>query len=201
MKKYGIITVALLTAAGIAVYFYFGARGDEAPNSVLVTRGTVSEEVNVTGKLKSSRTVELSLELSGKVASVRRGVGDRVLAGETIMTLDSSRITADLEKAEDLLETERIKLEELKQGTRIEEIRVQEVKVEGARASLDDAKKNLYDKLHDAYTKSDDAVRYKVDQFFFASSSAMDSREATMLCSCIEITGCSSCRIISLIIH
>ncbi len=164
----------------LAVYFYFFRKTGPVYDFVLVKRGELVQEVSVTGKVKPAEEVELAFEKSGKVSGVYAKVGDAVEAGKPLVILNSNDLEADLAQAQAAFESSRAqykqyeaalavqeaKLAELKIGTRPEEIQIQESKVESARISLNEAKKNLADKIQDAYTKSDDAVRNKVDQFF-----------------------------------
>ncbi|MEK7554539.1 MAG: efflux RND transporter periplasmic adaptor subunit, partial [Patescibacteria group bacterium] len=77
----------------------------------------------------------------------------------------STELYANLLQAKANLSSESAKLAEMKAGTRSEEILVYEAKALNAEFALSDARKNLEDKLVDAFTKSDDAVRAKADQF------------------------------------
>ncbi len=170
--------IVLGTAA--AIYFYFFRKTAPVYDFALVKRGDVVQGVSVAGKVKPVEEVELAFEKSGKVAGVYAKVGDAVESGQSLVILDSNDLFADLAQAEAAHESSKAqykqyqaalaaqeaKLAELKIGTRLEEIQVQEAKVESARISLSEARKNLMDKIQDAYTKSDDAVRNKVDQFF-----------------------------------
>lgn len=124
----------------------------------MAKRGDVIQEVSATGKVKPSESVNLAFEKGGRVASINVGVGDRVFAGQKLVILDSSELMAQLAEAEANVKTQEAKLEELRLGTRPEEIDITEAKVR-------EAKESLVDKLKDAYTKSDDAVRNKADQF------------------------------------
>lgn len=179
-KKYSIIAIiaALIIIPG--GYFYFFRSAEIKYDFVLAQRSDLSQEVSVTGRVKPSENVELAFEKSGKISRVYAEVGSDVNAGQALVGLDDSELLAKLSEAESgvgavqaglqqyegALEQEQIKLKELERGTRIEEIQVQEVKISNAKIALEDAKNNLVDKLQDAYTKSDDAVRGKTDQMF-----------------------------------
>ncbi len=164
-KRPAVTIPAILILAGALAYFFI-QRENPPAETIAVTRGTIVQEVSVTGKTKPAENVSLAFEKSGKIARVDAKVGDRVSAGETLAALDTAEILADLRQAEASVEAQKAELDELKRGTRPEEIRVQEVKVGNAEAAFEDAARNLVDKLQDAYTKSDDAVRAKTDQLF-----------------------------------
>src|SRR3989344_2190150 len=149
-----IILIVAVAVSTLAAYFFFRG-GEPAPDFVLAKRGDVVQEVSVTGKVKPSQSVDLAFEKGGKVASINIGVGDRVFTGQKLIGLDSSELRAQFAEAEANVRQEEAKLEELRLGTRPEELEIAEAKVREARESL-------VDKLKDAYTKSDDDIRNKV---------------------------------------
>lgn len=163
--KKPIFIVAVIIILIIAGYFYFSRAKKPNYETVVAKKGTVVQEVSVTGKVKPAENVDLAFEKAGKVAWVNIKIGDRVRLGDTLVTLVNGDLTAQLDQAKASVEEQKAKLDELKKGTRQEEIQVQQVKVDNARA-------DLIDKIQDAYTKSDDAVRNKVDQVFSNSRTA-----------------------------
>lgn len=166
-----VIIIAFIGAS--AGYRLFFSNGAEAPEFVAARRGSVVQEVHVTGKMKASEAVDLAFEHSGKIVRVDARVGTPVAKNSVLMVLDQTELRAQREEALASAAVERAKLAELRAGTRFEEIIVAETAVANAETAvvnaqqaLEDAKQNLVDKLKDAYTKSDDAVRNKIDQFF-----------------------------------
>lgn len=143
----------------IAGYFYFNRSKKPGYDTVIAERGTIVQEVSVTGKVRPAEEVDLAFEKAGKIAAVNIQVGDRVERGSVLITQVNNDLIAQLEQAKASVNEQQAKLDELKKGTRPEEIQVQETKVQNA-------KDDLLDKIQDAYTKSDDAVRNKVDQAF-----------------------------------
>lgn len=135
-------------------------------NFAVVKRGSITQEVSVTGRVKAAQNVSLAFEKPGRIAQVLVNVGDHVYAGQTLVTLANADLAADLVQAEANVKTEQAKLDQLKRGARPEEIEIAETEKNNAQAALGDAKNNLVDKIQDAYTKSDDAVRTKADQLF-----------------------------------
>ncbi len=166
IKKPVVIATIAVAALIIAGYFYFGGSKKPTYEFSVAKRADIIQEVSVTGRVKPAEAVDLAFEKAGKVANIYVKVGDKITAGQLLVNLDNADITAQLTQVEAELKTQKAKLDELKAGVRQEEIKVQEVKVANAKTDLEEAKKNLIDKLQDAYTKSDDAVRNKVDQLF-----------------------------------
>lgn len=161
-----IISLVILVGGVVGGYAYFGGDNVPAHEFIVAEKRNLIQEVSVTGRVKPAESVDLAFEKAGKVSRVYADVGDRIGIGQTLVVLENAETAAQLAQAEAALEKDQAKLAELKRGTRPEEIQVQEVKVTNAETALEDAKKNLVDKLQDAYTKSDDAVGNKVDQFF-----------------------------------
>lgn len=164
MKKYiFIISVVCLV---IFSYFMWGRPKGANYDFIIAKRQDVIQRVSVTGRVEPAQTLELAFENSGKISIINIEVGDKVFAGEILMSLANEELSAQLLQAEADLKTREAELAELRQGTRIEEIQVQEAKVESAKISVENAKKDLINKIKDSYTKSEDAVRNKTDQFF-----------------------------------
>lgn len=163
MATPGLIKKPLIVAGAVILVVILGIiylSRDKGPKYDFATIEKIDlvQEVNVTGKVKPSQKVDLSFEKAGRVASVLADVGDKVGVGQILVRQDNLELSAQLFKAQAMLEAEESKLDELKTGAKSAEIQVQEAKVANA-------KQDLVNKIKDAYTKSDDAVRNKVDQF------------------------------------
>lgn len=179
-KPIGIISTIVILGLAVGGYFYFGREAKSEFDVTIAKRSDLIQEVSVTGRVKPAKSVELAFEKGGKISAVYADVGKQVSVGQTLVVIENSDLVAQrlqaeagvesakaqLEQYRAALETQKAKLAELKRGTRPEEIQVQETKVANAKTALEDAKKNLVDKLQDAYTKSDDAIRGKADQMF-----------------------------------
>lgn len=120
----------------------------------------------MTGKVQPASKVDLAFESTGKVAGVYVDVGNEVYAGQMLSSLSNAQYQAQYSQAKASMEAEQAKLDELIKGTRPEELAIQQVKVSNAEKTLEDSKIALIDKIKDAYTKSDDAVRNQSDQLF-----------------------------------
>ena len=150
---------SILALAALIGGFWLGRIQRPSNDFITVRRGDVVQEVNVTGQVEPASRLELAFEKGGRLGRLPIKVGDRVAAGALLAQLESASLLAELAEAEARLKAEEAKLDELRRGTRREEISVQEAKVR-------DAQQSLFDALQDAFTKADDAVRTKVDQFF-----------------------------------
>ncbi len=195
-----VITISVVIAVVGGGIIYLATKG---PAEATFTTATASyrdlvEEVDVTGQVKPTEEVNLAFEASGRVVSVKADVGDEVQQGQLIASLDASELYAQLASArasaagaqsvlneyKQSLAAEQARLDELKSGTRPEELAIAQTKVTNAELSLKDAYAhqdaviasgkqdlaNLYlsvsDVLSDAYTKSDDAIVKYTDEMF-----------------------------------
>lgn len=165
IKRRFIVIVIIIVILLIGGYFYFKKSEKPSYDFAVAKRGDIVQEVSVTGRVKPAQEINLAFEKSGKISRVNTKISARVSEGQILVQLENSEIASQLSQAEANLKMQEIKLEELKQGTRPEEIKIYEIKVENAKISLEEANKNLTDKIQDSYTKADDAVRNKVDQF------------------------------------
>ena len=164
-KKGGVILVVLVVLI-TSSYLYFNREEKVEYDLSVAQKRNLVEEVSVTGRVKPVDSVNLAFEKSGRVSYVNVEVGDNVFAGQVLMRQGNAELVAQLAQNEAELKSQEAKLSELTRGTRPEEIKIQEVKVTNAEVSVSEAKKNIVDKMQDAYTKSDDAIRNRVDQFF-----------------------------------
>jgi len=172
LGEYKVLAVILAIVIAALAYFFWGRNKETAPEFITISRKTVLQEVSVTGRVKPASSVDLAFERSGRIARVNTDIGKTVSAGNVLVSLENADILAELSQAEANLEAEEIQLAELKKGTRPEEVAISRAKKSSAETALIDAKNNLTDKIKDAYTKSDDAVRNKIDQFFDNSLSS-----------------------------
>lgn len=205
MRRSVIIGVASAVFIGVGVYAYVQLSSDTVQyETAVVSRRDMQEEVSVTGEVKPTEEVLLAFEVGGKVAAVNADVGDVVARGQILASLDSSAVSAQLQASraaalaaqsvakeyELALESELARLDELKLGTRPEEIFVSQTKLVNARQALTGAESNLAavkqkgaqdldnlylgasDVLNEAYVHANDALVKYTDVMFSNSFSS-----------------------------
>lgn len=145
---YGIVAVIVIV---VAVFSFNNGNGKQ---TAIVRRADIVQEVASTGKVKPNQSVDLGFDKSGRVESVSAEVGDSVVKGQIIASLESGEIGADIAKARALLNEEIIKLREIQNTAPI---------------SYDDAYKNLEVAMKEGFSSADNAVRNRADQFFVNS--------------------------------
>ena len=193
-----IISILIIAAVSVLLYWRYGRPGAPLYDTVTVSRHSIFQEVSVTGRVKPAEDVNLAFERGGKVSKVNVKVGEMATIGQALVELDTKELATDLRKAEAALksaealsaqyeaalEAQRAKLDELKRGTRPEELAVAETKVLSAKQILADAETdlaniehqadidlanfyvNVPNILNDALAKTDDAVTKQTDEFF-----------------------------------
>ncbi|MBI5306184.1 efflux RND transporter periplasmic adaptor subunit [Candidatus Wolfebacteria bacterium] len=82
-----------------------------------------------------------------------------------MIKLETTDFELEIKKLEATLDQNKANLNKLLAGVAKEDIDIYENKVLSAESVVEDAKKNIIDKIQDAYTKSEDAIRLKTDQF------------------------------------
>lgn len=163
-RKYLVIGLAVIVV--LIIVFFTKNGGNKAQNTVPVTRGSVTQEVLVTGNVKPLDSVNLAFEKGGKVAWVSKNVGDSVYTGEIIVSLDNGTEEAALNSAEADLKSAKARYDELAKGSRPEDIQVSEAALDKAKQDLSNDYGSVADTLSDAYNKSDNAVNRQTDPIF-----------------------------------
>ncbi len=162
--KIGVIVaiIVILVVAG----FYMRKNDKSIYDTIIVKKGEVIQKVSATGKVKPVKSVDLAFENSGKIAYAPFSIGDSVSLRQILVKLNNSVAYASLLQAKANLDVENATLAEYLVGTRKEELAVYEIKLKNRKIALLEANKDLINKISDAFTKSDDAVRNKSDQLF-----------------------------------
>ena len=158
--------VALVAGASLGGYYYSQGTPIVPYETTLVKRGSVVQEVSVTGKVESDSVVSLAFERGGRVMSEPIPVGAHVNKGAVLVRLDSSELATLRAAAMSNIQFEEANLAQLKRGSRPEDIAVSEASYESAASALRDAETYLLDKFSSVSTVADDAIFNKTDFLF-----------------------------------
>ncbi len=145
----GLIGLVLLGTLAWFVIAQSNGNGDF--ESIKVTRKTLTESVKVSGKVQPAQEASLAFETSGTVSRIPAPIGTVVTQGDTIVALGSGELAAQYD-------AELIKLNELKNGTRPEELAISQRELESARATVAEKGLELSAALNDAYTRASNAI-------------------------------------------
>ena len=141
----GVVALVLLFVG----YSIFG--GSSKVTTVAVVRGSVVEEVLVTGKAESKTEVNLAFQSSGKVVESSPDVGTAVNEGQLLARLDQSDLYAKGMKIDATIAQAQVELDST---------------IRKSTLSNGSAQDGLVLSLKDSYAKSDNAIKNVADQFF-----------------------------------
>lgn len=175
----GVIAVILLGGFTINL---LSAQDDSNRPTTTVTKGSVAQNVTITGKTKPVDRVDLTFERSGRVTYIIP-VGSRARAGQTLASIDAGEIGAQIRQAQAslrsataqrnqyaaALQIQSAKLQEIRNGTRPEEIIIKETEIQKAEQDIAASNDNLLTTLADAYTKADNVLASTVGGLFSGS--------------------------------
>ena len=163
--------VAIIALIILTVLFLFLKSPSSSIETDISRIGTITEKINVTGKVTALKKVDLGFEKGGVVSGLDVQVGNFVKIGDKLITLDSSDIKAQLLGAEANLLSEKANLSQLMSGLRPEELSVEGSKLRSAQVAYEDSRINVINALHDSYTKVEGAILNNIDLLFTNSQS------------------------------
>ena len=101
-----IVVIVVLAAAGRGVGIWLATRKSSTAaaltvttETVSITTGTMQQTVAASGTIQPGETADLNFGVSGQVTSVKVAAGDKVTKGETLATIGSSALQAQLDSA------------------------------------------------------------------------------------------------------
>ena len=179
---YIIVTILVIV---VAVSIISGQKQEELYETMQVTKTDLSQEVEVTGKVRPTQERLLAFERGGKVASVQVSVGEEVIAGQWIASLDTSEMQAQLRQSEAVITQEENILAELQRGSRPEELAIARTAVSNAERSIEDAETSSENTFEKANA---DLISAYNGAFASAQSSVVSGKNALVVISEIQQT-------------
>jgi len=99
------LVVALI--AGVLLPSVLGGNDEPQMRIVAVTRGSITESIDVVGTLEAQPYIEMAWESGGIVSDFDLSVGDVLIKGDMLMTLEDSSLSASILQAQsDILESQ-----------------------------------------------------------------------------------------------
>lgn len=146
MKRWFILLAVVLTLAVIGGAGYLGYRASQpssnavqAPPTIGVDRGDVTETVDAPGQLVGMHDQPLSLSIAGRLAKMNVRPGDHVKAGVVLAQLDDSALKYALQTAQANLESAQAKLSKLKEPPSAAAVAAARAEVASAQSAYDAA--------------------------------------------------------------
>jgi len=173
-KKTLFIIIGVIVIGGAITATFVIKRVSDIPYELTtVQKGSIVQEVSSSGKVESPVKIDLHFKNTDTLIAINTEVGKKVVRGQLLARQDTLELSAQLTEMQASVEVQKAKLEQVLAGASKEDIAITETEVVNAEVSLvnaqqslDNSKQNLIDKLRDAYTRFDDAVRNKADQLF-----------------------------------
>lgn len=106
------------------------------------SKGKINTNMNIAGVLVPFQTANVASKISGVVQNVNIDVGNSVKAGDTLITLDTKELNAQLKQEQAAVATNQANFYKVKSGTRPEVIASEQALAEGDKTSYDIAQKN-----------------------------------------------------------
>lgn len=156
-NKYVIIgvVVALLVVIVLSV----SGKDDADFESAEVVFADVIQEIDVTGKIAPEEKADLSFENTGVLAYLGVKVGDAVVKGQVLGSLDSREARAAYQSAQANVLAEQARLNELEKGTRTEELSI-------SSTDLANEGRELLNAARDTFARVDTSMRSTVDDLY-----------------------------------
>jgi len=153
-RKKIVLVVLGLFAVGAIILTRTIALRKSSSEAFSVQKGTVSEELILSGSVKADNYAQLTFQTSGKIAWVGVKQGDRVGKGQMLIKLDTIKLAADLQRAYSDLRSAQATLdkvhEDVKGHSKDETFTQRETRTT---AEVDN------DKAYDAVTKAQEDLR------------------------------------------
>jgi len=157
MKKYiiwGTISVVILGTIFFVVKAIRSNDGNDI-KTVEARLGTIDQIVSATGTVRSSKDVDLGFENTGNIIDINVAIGDTVVVGEELTSLDSGDLDSNVAEARVAVNVARAQLKNAQSGSTTEEIAVQQVAVSNAQATLAETESSAVQSIASAQAQVD----------------------------------------------
>lgn len=152
-------------------WYFFVHRAAPAQQLVTVTKGTITQTVEVTGNTTPTQSVSLGFESAGTVAHVYKELGAVVYTGEVIAALNTAHLDAALAQAQANVAAQQARLDDIKAGAQPADIAVSKAAYQKTEQDLTNLYGSVSDTLTSAYAKAHDAVRVQLSALFDGAES------------------------------
>ena len=144
-----IISVFVIIIGGYFIYKAFS--GEDASYELIpVLKGEVIQNVSVTGTVIPAKQIDLQFENQGKINKIYTKIGNEVLTGDILITLNTGELNAQYQSSKAGLDIAQAKLAQTLAGSRSEDIQVYQSAVDNAKVTVANKEKALIDAQEDA---------------------------------------------------
>ncbi len=169
IKKHPYIAVITLLITLLIIVLLLKGNEANTNNAYKVVRSTLYESIEVSGKTKPISSSELNFERSGVVNTINVKVGDKVSRGQTLASLSSVDLVAQVSQAAAALESAQANLNAIKEGARPEEIAVKEQALTSAKSDYELQQNQAIDTISNVTNSYNDILYFKLSNLFVQS--------------------------------
>src|SRR4030042_1057231 len=143
-RKLIILGLFILLAIDLGLLYQSYQSGKEPDyDFVKVKKGDIAQTVSATGSAQPASQINLQFVASGRITEIKANVGDKVSAGQILISQDSSDLAFQVQSYEAALSIVQAKLSQLLAGASAEDIAVAQTAVDNAQKNLEEAQKTL----------------------------------------------------------
>lgn len=172
LKKYYhhyIISLVLITSLFL---IFYSISTKESAHLYEVQEMSLESTISFAGSVVPSGDVDLSFESSGKVKFAPYEKDDSIKKGAILASLDDTKLQSQLEQTKANIKEAKSNLEKLKSPAKIEEIVLQESKINSYEVDILNTKEKLIDTYRYSYITADNSIRGYTDQMFTGPSTS-----------------------------
>jgi multidrug efflux pump subunit AcrA (membrane-fusion protein) len=163
MRKLLLITFALCClAAAVAGLYWSAASARVRVTLAEVQLAELERGVDTNGRVEAERVFEIRAPFAGVCRQLHAGAGDRLRAGQPILTLDDAPLRADLAAALAEVQAAESELSTVRRGAPPEEVNQAEADVARHRLELANARRTL--ETNEWLARKDAISRWELDQ-------------------------------------
>jgi HlyD family secretion protein len=137
--------VLVFAVLGSSVVYAQAGKSSTTYRTATVTYGTITQTIGMAGNLAPVSEADLNFASSGTVQSVGVDVGETVISGEVLASLDRTILSAQLSQANATLASARSKLAQDQAGPTAQNLAAAQNPVGSAQVSVNNAKTSLAD--------------------------------------------------------
>ncbi len=141
-------------------------KNKKQPEVFTVVKGTVIQEVSLTGSVKPTQNIDYAFDRSGRISKIYVKTGDIVETNTSLISLDNADTYAQYQQALAALRIQQIKLDNYRKGTRIEDLQIAQNQFDDADQKLAIAYKNMYSYLFSHYNLIEKLVVTDMNSIF-----------------------------------
>lgn len=169
LKRHPYIVAVSLLIVLILIFLAFKGNKVNEANIYKVARMSLEESIEVTGKTKPINSSDLNFERSGVVSSINIKVGDTVKRNQTLASLSSVDLIAQVSQAAATLESAQANLNATIEGARPEEIAVKEQALISAKSDYELQQNQAIDTISNVINTYNDILYFKLSNLFTQS--------------------------------